>query len=147
MAALQAATRVLAGVALHSLDALGGSVTPAQFRMLAVLAEAGPARSARVARVLGLEPSTVTRLAGRLVAAGHVARGSDPGHRSVVTLTLTATGQRIVREVEAARQGELSQILGRLSPADRGRLAAAARQLVAVAGEGYGTAPGNLVPL
>jgi DNA-binding MarR family transcriptional regulator len=147
VAALQAATRVLSGVALHSLDALGGSVTLAQFRMLAVLAEAGPARSARVARALGLEPSTVTRLADRLVAAGHVARGSDPGHRSVVTLTLTATGQRIVREVEAARQGELSQILGRLSPADRGRLAAAARQLVAVAGEGYGTAPGNLVPL
>jgi DNA-binding MarR family transcriptional regulator len=150
VAALQAATRVLAGVALHSLDALGGSVTLAQFRMLAVLAvlaEAGPARSARVAQALGLEPSTVTRLADRLVAAGHVARGSDPGHRSVVTLTLTATGQRIVREVEAARQGELSQILGRLSPADRGRLAAAARQLVAVAGEGYGTVPGNPVPL
>jgi hypothetical protein len=64
-----------------------------------------------------------------------------------LTLTLTATGQRIVREVEAARQGELSQILGRLSPADRGRLAAAARQLVAAAGEGYGTVPGNPVPL
>jgi DNA-binding MarR family transcriptional regulator len=145
--ALQAATRVLAGVALHSLDALGGSVTLAQFRMLAVLAEAGPARSARVAEALGLEPSTVTRLAGRLVAAGHVARGSDPGHRSVVTLTLTASGRRIVRKVEAARQDELSQIIDRLPPADRGRLAAAARQLVAAAGEGYGTVPGNLVPL
>jgi DNA-binding MarR family transcriptional regulator len=147
VAALQAATRVLAGVALRSLDALGGSVTLAQFRMLAVLAEAGPARSARVAQALGLEPSTVTRLADRLVAAGHVARGSDPGHRSVVTLTLTATGQRIVGKVEAARQAELSKILDRLSSADRGRLAAAARQLVAVAGEGYGTVPGNLVPL
>jgi hypothetical protein len=56
VAALQAATRVLAGVALHSLDALGGSVTPAQFRMLAVLAEAGPARSARVARRSGWSP-------------------------------------------------------------------------------------------
>jgi DNA-binding MarR family transcriptional regulator len=101
--ALQAATRVLARVALHSLDALGGSVTLAQFRMLDVLAEAGPARSARVAEALGLEPSTVTRLAGRLVAAGHVARGSDPGHRSVVILTLTASGRRIVGKVEAAR--------------------------------------------
>jgi DNA-binding MarR family transcriptional regulator len=114
--------------------------------MLAVLAEAGPARSARVAEALGLEPSTITRLADRLVAAGHVARGSDPRHRSVVTLTLTASGRRIVRKVEAARQDELSQIIGRLPPADRGRLAAGARQLVAAAGEGYGTVPGNLVP-
>lgn len=145
--ALQAATRVLAGVALHSLDALGGSVTLAQFRMLAVLAEVGPARSARVAEALGLEASTVTRLADRLVAAGHVTRGSDPGHRSAVTLTLTASGRRIVRKVEAARRDELSQIIERLPPADRGRLAAAARQLVAAAGEGYGTVPGNLVSL
>jgi DNA-binding MarR family transcriptional regulator len=147
VSALQAATRVLAGVALHSLDALGGSVTLAQFRMLAVLAEAGPARSARVAEALGLGPSTVTRLADRLVAAGHVLRGSDPGHRSVVTLTLTASGRRIVRTVEAARQDELSQIIGRLPPADRGRLADGLRQLVAAAGEGYGTAPGSLVRL
>lgn len=145
--ALQAATRVLAGVALRSLDALGDSVTLAQFRMLAVLAEAGPARSARVAEALGLEPSTITRLADRLVAAGHVARGSDPGHRSVVTLTLTASGRRIVRKVETARQDELRQIIDRLAPADRVRLATAARQLVAAAGEGYGTVPGNVVPL
>ena len=90
--ALQAATRVLAGVALRSLDVLDGVITLPQFRMLAVLAELGTARSARVARALSLDASTVTRLADRLVAAGHVARGSDPRHRSVVTLELTPSG-------------------------------------------------------
>ena len=74
--ALQAATRVLAGVALRSLGALDGVITLSQFRMLAVLAELGRARSARVARALGLDASTVTRLADRMVAAGHVERGS-----------------------------------------------------------------------
>ena len=47
--ALQEATRVLAGVALRSLDVLDGVITLPQFRMLAVLAELGTARSARVA--------------------------------------------------------------------------------------------------
>ena len=61
---LQAATRVLAGVALRSLDVLGGTVTLPQFRMLAVLADLGRARSVQVARALGLEASTVTRVAG-----------------------------------------------------------------------------------
>jgi DNA-binding MarR family transcriptional regulator len=144
---LQAATRVLAGVALHSLDALDGVVTLAQFRMLAVLADTGPARSARVAEALGLEASTVTRLADRLVAAGHVARGTDPGHRSVVTLALTASGRRIVRTAAAARRHELAAILERLPAADQARLTAALGQLVAAAGEGYGTVPGSPVPL
>ena len=70
----QAATRVLAGVALRSLDVLDGAVTLPQFRMLAVLADLGRPRSAQVARALGLEASTVTRLADWMVAAGHVSR-------------------------------------------------------------------------
>ena len=65
---LQAATRVLAGVALRSLEALDGAVTLPQFRMLAVLADLGRARSVQVARALGLEASTVTRLACGLSA-------------------------------------------------------------------------------
>jgi hypothetical protein len=47
---LQAATRVLAGVALRSLDVLDGTVTLSQFRMLAVLADLRRARSVQVAR-------------------------------------------------------------------------------------------------
>src|ERR1700735_3176705 len=52
--ALQAATRVLAGVALRSLDVLDGVITLPQFRLLAVLAGLGTARSARGARALRL---------------------------------------------------------------------------------------------
>jgi DNA-binding MarR family transcriptional regulator len=144
---LQAATRVLTGVALRSLDVLGGAVTLSQFRMLAVLADLGRARSVQVARALGLEASTVTRLADRLVAAGHVTRGSQPGHRGVVTLELTDTGQGLVARVAAWRERELARILGQLSPTDQERLTAALRQLVATAGEGYGTISRGLVPV
>ena len=83
---LQAATRVLAGVALRSLDALHSAVTLPQYRLLAVLADLGPVPSGLAARTLGLDPSTVTRLADRMVAAGHVTRGRDPHHRGVVIL-------------------------------------------------------------
>jgi DNA-binding MarR family transcriptional regulator len=144
--ALQAATRVLAGVALRSLDVLDGLITLPQFRMLAVLAELGRTRSARVARALGLDASTVTRLADRLVAAGHVARGSDPRHRSVVTLELTPSGQNLVSAVSRWRQRELSRIVAALPPATRAELTSMLGQLVTAAGEGYGLAAEPVAP-
>src|SRR5579875_1948675 len=54
--ALQEATRMLAGVALRSVDVLEGVVSLPQLRVLAVLDDLGRARSARVATALGLEP-------------------------------------------------------------------------------------------
>ena len=145
--ALQAATRVLAGVALRSLEVLDGVITLPQFRMLAVLAELGAARSARVARALSLDASTVTRLADRLVAAGHVARGSDPQHRSVVTLELTPSGERLVSVVSGWRQRELSRIVAALPPAARGQLASILGELVTAAGDGYGLVASPVIPL
>ena len=143
---LQAATRVLAGVALRSLEVLDGAVTLPQFRMLAVLADLGRARSVQVARALGLEASTVTRLAGA-VGAGDVIRGREPGHRGVVTLELTAAGQDLVSQVAAWRERELARILRQLPPAGRVQVTTALRQLVEAAGEGYGTISRGLVPV
>jgi len=144
--ALQAATRMLAGVALRSLDVLDGVTTLPQFRMLAILAELGRARCSRVARTLALDASTVTRLADRLVTAGHVARGSDPRHRSVVTLELTPSGERLVSAVSQWRQQELSRIVAGLAPAARAQLTSVLHQLVASAGEGYGEATEPVSP-
>jgi DNA-binding MarR family transcriptional regulator len=147
LSVLQSATRVLTGVALRSLDVLDGEVTLPQFRMLAVLADLGQARSAQVARAMGLDASTVTRLADRLVAAGHVIRGTELGHRGVVTLRLTAAGELLVSKVVGWRQQELAQLFDRLPPADQVRVVVALEKLVAVAGEGYGTVSRVLVPV
>lgn len=144
--ALQSATRVLTGVALKSLDVLEGAVTLPQFRMLAVLSDIGPARSAQVARALGLEASTVTRLADRLVSTGHVSRGTEARHRGVVTLQLTRPGQLLVDRVAAWRQQELARMLSLLSADEQARLAGALRQFVAAAGDGYGLVSVTLVP-
>jgi DNA-binding MarR family transcriptional regulator len=147
VAALQDATRVLAGVALRSVDVLQGAVSLPQLRVLAVLADLGQAWSARVATALGLERSTITRLVDRLVAAGHVTRVMDPSNRSAVILELTASGRGLVADVAAWRQAELQRILLRLEPADRATLTAALRSLVQAAGEGYGPIPRGPVPL
>jgi len=144
---LQAATRVLAGVALRSLDVLGGEVSLPQFRVLAVLADLGRARTGRVARALGLEASTVTRLADRLVNSGHVTRGRDPRHRGVVTLALTPSGEDLVARVLQWRRDELSRILGHLAPVDREAATRALGLLVEAAGDGYGSVRHRLVLL
>jgi DNA-binding MarR family transcriptional regulator len=139
-------TRMLTGVALRSLEVLEGAVTLAQFRMLAVLTDLGPARSARVAEALGLEPSTVTRLADRLVAAGFVVRGSEPGHRGVVTLELTASGKQLVGRAATWRQKELARMLGRLTAAEQAQVAEALRLLLAAAPDGYGIVSRPIIP-
>ncbi|MGH3275698.1 MAG: MarR family winged helix-turn-helix transcriptional regulator [Streptosporangiaceae bacterium] len=143
---LETATRVLVGVALRSLEVLAGAVTLPQYRMLATLADLGPSRSVQVARALGLEASTVTRLADRLVAAGHVRRGVELGHRGVVTLELTSTGQHLVDQVTAWRHEELARILGQL-PVDGGaQVTTALRHLAEAAGDEYGTISNRVIP-
>jgi DNA-binding MarR family transcriptional regulator len=145
---LRAAARMLTGVALRSLDVLGGSVSLPQFRALAVLDDLGPARSARVAEALGLEPSTVTRLTNRLIAAGHVTRRADPSNRSAVMLDLTDTGRRMVAEVVGWRRRELRRILLHLEAGDRDMLTKVLGRLVEAASEGQGTTvPHGPVPL
>jgi DNA-binding MarR family transcriptional regulator len=144
---LQAATRMLAGVALRSLDVLDSAVTLPQFRLLAVLADLGPVPSGRTARVLGLDPSTITRLADRMVAAGHVARGTDPRHRGVVTLELTASGRELVAAAGAWRRRELARIMARLAPAEQAAVTAALGLLVRAAGDEYGVTEHRPVPL
>jgi len=143
---LQAATRVLAGVALRSLDVLGAAVTLPQFRLLAILADLGPVPSGQAARALGLDPSTVTRLADRMVAAGHAARGTDPRHRGVVTLTLTASGRELVAAAGTWRRHELARIMARLAPADQEAVTAALGLLVSAAGDDYGITAYRPVP-
>lgn len=144
---LQAATRMLTGVALRSLDALGSPVTLPQFRLLAVVADLGPVPSGQAARALGLDPSTVTRLADRMVAAGHVMRGGDPRHRGVVTLELTASGRELVAAADAWRRQELARIMDRLTAKERASVRAAMHLLVSAAGDDYGVTAHRPVPL
>lgn len=132
---------------MRSLEVLEGAVSLPQFRVLAVLADLGRVRSARVAAALGLEASTVTRLVDRLIDAGYVTRGTDPGNRSAVILDLTARGRRLVADVAAWRRQELQRMLLLVGVDDRVVLTDSVRRFVEAAGAGYGSIPHGPVPL
>ena len=121
--AFEAAARDLVGLALRSVENL--EVSLSQFRLLLVLREQGPLSSTQCAQALGVVGSSVTRLADRLHASGHLLRGTDPGNRSVVVLELTDAGRRVVRLVTTRRRRELRRVLDQLDPAQRASCAAA----------------------
>ncbi|GLY83225.1 MarR family winged helix-turn-helix transcriptional regulator [Actinoallomurus iriomotensis] len=135
--ALQVATRVLVAVASRSVETLSGPVSLPQFRLLLVLNELGCGPSSRVAAALGTGASSVTRLADRLVASGHLLRGSDPRNRSVVTLELTAAGRALVDRVMRWRHDELRRILSRLESDERAAVTRSLRRFAEAAGPEY----------
>jgi DNA-binding MarR family transcriptional regulator len=137
--ALQALTRVLVAVALRSVETPSrGAVSLPQFRVLLVIDDLGPTRPGMIARAVGIDPSTVTRLVDRLVASGHLSRARDPGHRGAVALALTELGREVVSQVLSWRKQELSRIAARLTRPEQETTAQALRQLAEAAGPDYG---------
>jgi len=145
LVAFEVATRDLVGVALRSVENL--EVSLPQFRLLLVLHEMGRSTSTQCAQALGVVGSSVTRLADRLHASGHLVRGADPSNRSVVTLELTAAGRKVVTQITARRRRELSRVLDRLDPAQRATCAAALRTVHELLGDDYADNLYQPVPL
>jgi DNA-binding MarR family transcriptional regulator len=135
LVAFEVATRDLVGVALRSVDRL--EVSLPQFRLLLVLHEHGRSSSTHCAQALNVAGSSVTRLADRLHASGHLIRVADESNRSVVILELTAPGRRLVKQVTARRRRELSRVIGLLDPATRAVCAAALTSLHERLGDDY----------
>ncbi|MTD52963.1 MarR family winged helix-turn-helix transcriptional regulator [Amycolatopsis pithecellobii] len=133
VAALEALTRVLVGVAWSSAHAAPAGVTFPQIRLLLVLDALGQVSSSKLAAALGVNASSVTRLADKLAARGYLVRGADPHNRSVVTVEVTGSGRRVVAQVLDRRHAELGALLDRLSTTQRRRAAGAARELVTAA--------------
>lgn len=123
----EVATRDLVGLSLRSVADLDLSLP--HYRLLLVLHEQGASSSTAVARSLGVVGSTVTRLADRLDASGHLVRGVDPKNRSVVTLELTARGRSVVKKVVTRRRRDLSKALASLDPEERAACAGALEKL------------------
>ncbi|KQC35724.1 MarR family winged helix-turn-helix transcriptional regulator [Frankia sp. ACN1ag] len=133
--AVLTASRLLVAVSARSLTAVGEDVTLPQFRMLVVLASRGTLRAGDLADHLAVHPSTATRMADRLVAAGLIDRLGNPDNRREVIVTLTATGRQLVEDVTRRRRTEIAAIVGNMDPHLRGSLVAALRAFAAAGGE------------
>jgi DNA-binding MarR family transcriptional regulator len=119
VAAFEALTRALVGVALQSLQPLPAAVSLPQVRLLLTLSGTGRVPSSRLAEAVGMSASSVTRLVDRLQAAGYLARGGDERNRSIVTVEITAAGQELVDTVLEQRHAALSAVLDQMTPTSR----------------------------
>ncbi len=133
VALFESLTRVLVGVAWDSAHAAPVGVTFPQLRLLLILRDLGRVPSSRLAEVMGVNASSITRLADKLQARGYVDRGTDERNRSVVTLDVTEAGHQAVVQVMRRRHAALGAVLDRLAPQQRRAAADAARAFVAAA--------------
>ena len=120
-------------------------VSASEARALIELISARGIAQGELAGLLGLEKSTVSRLAAGLERKGWVRRGRDGDNQRYVRLYLTPEGRSVAVRVWGAWQSRQARILGALSAEERAGLSAGLRGLVrGLAAEGLlGDAPGN----
>jgi DNA-binding MarR family transcriptional regulator len=121
------------------------SVSPSEARALIELVSARGIAQGELAGLLGLEKSTVSRLAAGLERKGWIRRGRDEENQRYVRLYLTPDGRAIAGRVWAAWQSRQARILGALSAEERAGLSAGLRGLMrGLTAEGLlGEVPGH----
>jgi DNA-binding MarR family transcriptional regulator len=117
--AVLTASRLLVAVSARSIGAVDESITIPQFRLLVVLDTRGPLKLTTLAEYLVVNPSTVTRMVDRLVAADLVTREANPASRRELVVSLSEAGAAVVRAVTQRRRAEITRIVGRMPPSAR----------------------------
>ena len=92
-----------------------------QVRLLGILRDREPAML-ELARLLGLEKSSVTGLVDRAERRGLVERASAPHDGRAIHVRLTAKGRRLTERVAAQAYQTLAELLDALPARDRARL-------------------------
>ena len=110
--------------------AAGLSVSVSESRALVQLLASHGIAQGELAGLLGLEKSTVSRLAAGLERKGWIRRGRDEGNQRYVRLYLTPEGGQVATRVWAAWHSRQARILAELSAEERAGLSAGLRGLV-----------------
>jgi DNA-binding MarR family transcriptional regulator len=121
------------------------AVSASEARALIELVTARGIAQGELARLLGLEKSTVSRLAAGLERKGWIRRGRDSDNQRYVRLYLTPEGREVAARVWRAWQSRPARILAALSDDERAGLSSGLRGLVrGLAAEGLlgGAGPG-----
>jgi DNA-binding MarR family transcriptional regulator len=107
-----------------------GGVSASEARALIELVAARGIAQGQLAGLLGLDKSTVSRLAAGLERKGWVRRGRDEDNQRYLRLYLTPQGSEVAARVWQAWQSRQARILGGLSADERAGLSAGLRGLV-----------------
>jgi DNA-binding MarR family transcriptional regulator len=141
------ASKVVSAAIAHSLSVTEPKVTLPQLRVLVMVQDSGPLNMSSVAAGLGVNPSNASRTCDQLVRGGLLDRREHPGDRRNVVLTLTGGGRRLVSSMLRQREAIFAQVVERMAPEARSRLAVglnafsdAARE---ISGEGLGLPDGE----
>jgi len=111
-------------------DIRDGSVSASEARALIELVAARGIAQGELAGLLGLDKSTVSRLAAGLERKGWVRRGRDEDNQRYLRLYLTPQGSEVAARVWQAWQSRQARILAALSADERAGLSAGLRGLV-----------------
>src|SRR4051794_12116086 len=104
-------------VSVRASEDLGG-VSPVQLRALTALRRKGEANLAQLAEEMGVTVSTTSRLVDRLVSVDWVVRAPSPHNRREISLTLSDSGEQLLRRYDRRRAELLKDCLDRV-PAPR----------------------------
>jgi DNA-binding MarR family transcriptional regulator len=129
------ASRAMVALAGRTLAELDPDVTLPQSRALIVLASRGPQRVTDIAADLGVAPSTATRMCDRLVRKGLIRRYRSAANRREVRLSLTASGQGLVRDLAKRRRTELARYVDSIPQEAYGHVSSALQAFSSAAGE------------
>ena len=106
------------------------ALSASEARALIELVAARGIAQGQLGTLLGLEKSTVSRLAAGLERKGWVRRGRDEVNQRYIRLYLTPEGSRVAARLWSAWQTRQARILARLTAEERAGLASGLRGLV-----------------
>ena len=104
-------------------DHAAGTVSASEARALTELLAAHGIAQGQLAALLGLEKSTVSRLAAGLESKGWIRRGRDEQNHRYVRLYLTPQGRAVADRLWQAWQSRQERILAGLTAEERAGLA------------------------
>ena len=116
----------------------GVRVSTSEVFALGELVEAGSLSQQELADRLGLEKSTVSRLAAGLEQRGWLTRQRDAANRRFYRLHLTAEGLDVARRVGEELRAHHSRLLSHLTPVERHALTVGLNGLIRVMHEHVG---------
>lgn len=109
----------------------GVPVERSGYGVLRVLDESEPMPISALARLLGLDTSTVSRQVSALVRDGLIVRDQDAEDRRVIRVSLSETGRHALARLRAARHQVFAEIVSGWSDDDRAALAPLLSRLAA----------------
>lgn len=142
--ALVTASRLLLDITARSVAGVDDTLTVPQLRVLVILSSRGATNLTTLASQLDVQPSTIGRMAERLVTAGLIDRRTHPHSRREIVIELTRRGRAVVDTVTKRRRAEIARVVEIMPARERLGMVRALHAFSEAGGEPPADAPAGL---